>query len=227
MTREEIAELLRFIKRERVRNTVWITARDVSARRSIASRTPSSRTRSRTTSQSRHASPERYGKRGERARDGGVRRMAPEQVQAAFDDAFKAGADRERLKNEGQAYANDVIPKAKGTAARLLEEAGGHKQRVISTAEGDASRFKQVQVEYAKAPEVTRQRMYLETMQQIYSNTSKVLIDAKGQGNLLYLPLDKLLQARIDLLFGLTYHRRYETRSGRCRPWSAQIPPAP
>jgi membrane protease subunit HflK len=118
----------------------------------------------------------------------------PEQVQAAFDDAVKAGQDRERQKNEGQAYANDVIPKAKGTAARLMEEASGHKQRVISTAEGDASRFKQVQTEYAKAPEVTRQRMYLETMQQVFSNTSKVMIDAKGQGNLLYLPLDKLMQ---------------------------------
>ncbi|MBS1160307.1 MAG: protease FtsH subunit HflK [Proteobacteria bacterium] len=119
----------------------------------------------------------------------------PEQVQSAFDDAVKAGQDRERQKNEGQAYANDVIPKAKGTAARLMQEAEGHKQRVISTAEGDASRFKQVQTEYAKAPEVTRQRMYLETMQQVYSSTSKVLIDAKGQGNLLYLPLDKLMQA--------------------------------
>lgn len=119
----------------------------------------------------------------------------PEQVQAAFDDAVKAGQDRERQKNEGQAYANDVIPKAKGTAARLMEEANGHRQRVIATAEGDSSRFKQVQTEYAKAPEVTRQRMYLETMQQVYSNTSKVLVDAKGQGNLLYLPLDKLMQA--------------------------------
>lgn len=119
----------------------------------------------------------------------------PEQVQAAFDDAVKAGQDRERQKNEGQAYANDVIPKAKGTAARLLEEANGYKQRVISSAEGDASRFKQVLTEYAKAPEVTRQRMYLETMQQIYANTSKVMVDAKGQGNLLYLPLDKLMQA--------------------------------
>lgn len=118
----------------------------------------------------------------------------PEQVQAAFDDAVKAGQDRERQKNEGQAYANDVIPKAKGTSARLMEEANGHKQRVIATAEGDASRFKQVQVEYAKAPEVTRQRMYLETMEQVYANTSKVLVDAKGQGNLLYLPLDKLMQ---------------------------------
>lgn len=119
----------------------------------------------------------------------------PEQVQAAFDDAVKAGQDRERQKNEGQAYANDVIPRAKGTSARLLEEAQGYRQRVISTAEGDASRFKQIQVEYAKAPEVTRQRMYLETMQQIYANTTKVMVDAKGQGNLLYLPLDKLMQA--------------------------------
>ena len=119
----------------------------------------------------------------------------PEQVQNAFDDAVKAGQDRERQKNEGQAYANDVIPKAQGTAARLMQEADGHKQRVISMAEGDASRFKQVQAEYAKAPEVTRQRMYLETMQQVFSSSSKVLIDAKGQGNLLYLPLDKLMQA--------------------------------
>ncbi len=119
----------------------------------------------------------------------------PEQVQAAFDDAVKAGQDRERQKNEGQAYANDVIPKAKGTAARLLQEAEGYKQRLMATAEGDASRFRQINTEYAKAPEVTRSRLYLETMQQVYANTSKVLVDAKGQGNLLYLPLDKLMQA--------------------------------
>ena len=119
----------------------------------------------------------------------------PEQVQAAFDDAVKAGQDRERQKNEGQAYANDVIPKARGTAARLMEEAEGYRQRLVATAEGDASRFRQLQTEYAKAPEVTRQRLYLETMQQIYANTSKVMVDAKGQGNLLYLPLDKLLGA--------------------------------
>ncbi len=119
----------------------------------------------------------------------------PEQVQAAFDDAVKAGQDRERQKNEGQAYANDVVPRARGTAARLQEEAQGYKQRVIANAEGDASRFRQIQAEYAKAPEVTRQRMYLDTMQQIYSNTTKIMVDAKGQGNLLYLPLDKLMQA--------------------------------
>ena len=119
----------------------------------------------------------------------------PEQVQSAFDDAVKAGQDRERQKNEGQAYANDVVPKARGTAARLLQEADGYKQRLIATAEGDASRFKQINTEYAKAPEVTRSRMYLETMQQIYASTSKVMVDTKGQGNLLYLPLDKLMQA--------------------------------
>ncbi len=119
----------------------------------------------------------------------------PEQVQAAFDDAVKAGQDRERQKNEGQAYANDVIPRARGAASRLMEEATGYRQRIIVTAEGDASRFKQVLTEYSKAPEVTRSRMYLETVQQIYANTSKVLLDSKGSGNLLYLPLDKLMQA--------------------------------
>lgn len=118
----------------------------------------------------------------------------PEQVQAAFDDAVKAGQDRERQKNEGQAYANDVIPKARGTASRLLQEADGYKQRVIANAEGDASRFRQVLVEYSKAPAVTRERIYIETMQQILSTTSKVMLDYKGSGNLLYLPLDKLMQ---------------------------------
>ena len=118
----------------------------------------------------------------------------PEQVQAAFDDAVKAGQDRERQKNEGQAYANDVIPKARGTSSRLKEESEGYKQRVIDTAEGDATRFKLVLAEYAKAPGVTRERIYLDTMQQIYSSTSKVMLDYKGSGNLLYLPLDKLLQ---------------------------------
>ncbi|MCM8594990.1 FtsH protease activity modulator HflK [Accumulibacter sp.] len=119
----------------------------------------------------------------------------PEQVQASFDDAVKASQDRERQKNEGQAYANDVIPRARGTAARLLEEAEGYRKRVVATAEGDASRYRQIQVEYARAPEVTRSRMYLDTMQQIYANTTKILVDTKGQGNLLYLPLDRLMQA--------------------------------
>ncbi len=119
----------------------------------------------------------------------------PEQVQAAFDDAVKAGQDRERLKNEGQAYANDIIPKAKGASARLLQEAEGYKQKVIATAEGDASRFKSVLVEYNKAPAVTRERLYLDTMQQIFTNVTKVVTDTKQGSQLLYLPLDKLIQA--------------------------------
>ena len=118
----------------------------------------------------------------------------PEQVQAAFDDAVKAGQDRERQKNEGQAYARDVIPKASGTASRLTQEAEGYKQRVIANAEGEASRFRQVLAEYAKAPAITRERIYIETMQQVLSSTSKVIVDTKGSGNLLYLPLDKLMQ---------------------------------
>jgi len=118
----------------------------------------------------------------------------PEQVQAAFDDAVKAGQDRERQKNEGQAYANDVIPKASGAASRLLEEAEAYRSRIVANAEGDAARFKQVLDEYQKAPAVTRDRMYLETMQQIFSNTTKVMVDAKSGNNLLYLPLDKLIQ---------------------------------
>ena len=122
----------------------------------------------------------------------------PEQVQAAFEDANKAAQDRERLINEGRAYANDVIPKARGSAARLLQEAEGHKQRVIATAQGDASRFKAVLTEYSKAPQVTRERLYIETMQQIYSNASKVYIDSKAPGSLLYLPLDKLMQVNAD-----------------------------
>jgi membrane protease subunit HflK len=120
----------------------------------------------------------------------------PEQVQAAFDDAVKAGQDRERQKNEGQAYANDVVPRAKGAAARLMQEADGYKQRVIANAEGDASRFKQILIEYEKAPQVTRERMYQDMKQQILASTSKVIVDQKsGGGNLLYLPLDKLIQS--------------------------------
>ncbi|MGA8050876.1 MAG: FtsH protease activity modulator HflK [Burkholderiales bacterium] len=118
----------------------------------------------------------------------------PEQVQAAFDDAVKANQDRARQVNEGQAYANDVIPRASGGAARLQQEAQGYKQRVIANAEGEASRFKQVLAEYAKAPAVTRERLYLDTMQQVLSSTSKIILDYKGSGNLLYLPLDKLMQ---------------------------------
>jgi modulator of FtsH protease HflK len=118
----------------------------------------------------------------------------PEQVQAAFDDAVKAGQDRERQKNEGQAYANDVIPRARGTAARLTQESEGYKARVVANAQGEASRFTQILAQYAKAPAITRERMYIETLQGVLSSTSKIIVDTKGSGNLLYLPLDKLMQ---------------------------------
>jgi membrane protease subunit HflK len=118
----------------------------------------------------------------------------PNDVQAAFDDATKAGQDRERQINEGEAYANDVVPRARGNAARLTQESEGYRVRVVETAEGDASRFRQVLAEYAKAPGVTRERLYIDTMQQIFSSTNKLLIDTHGNSQLLYLPLDKLLQ---------------------------------
>lgn len=118
----------------------------------------------------------------------------PEQVQAAFDDAVKAGQDKERQKNEGQAYANEVIPKSRGEASRLLQESEAYRSRVVANAEGNASRFKQVLVEYQKAPVVTRDRIYLETMQQIFTSTTKLMVDTKNNSNLLYLPLDKIIQ---------------------------------
>jgi modulator of FtsH protease HflK len=118
----------------------------------------------------------------------------PEQVQSSFDDAVKAGQDRERQKNEGQAYANDVIPKARGMAARLREEAEGYRARVVEQAEGDASRFRLIVTEYNKSPQVTRDRLYIDAMQQVLTNTTKVLIDQKSGGNLIYLPLDKIMQ---------------------------------
>jgi membrane protease subunit HflK len=117
----------------------------------------------------------------------------PEQVQAAFDDAVKAGQDQERLKSEGEAYANDILPRAKGTAARLNQEAEGYRARVVAMAEGDAIRFKQIYTEYAKAPQVTRDRMYIDTMREIYTNVSKVLVDTTKSNSLLYLPLDKII----------------------------------
>jgi membrane protease subunit HflK len=127
---------------------------------------------------------------------GGVR--PPEQVQAAFDDVLKAGQERERAKNEAQAYANDVVPRAVGSASRLKEEADAYKSRIVSQAQGDAQRFRSVLTEYQKAPQVTRDRMYLDTMQQIYANVTKVMVDSRQGSNLLYMPLDKLMQGNMQ-----------------------------
>lgn len=129
---------------------------------------------------------------GVNMQQGGVR--PPEQVQAAFDDVLKAGQERERVKNEAQAYANDVIPRAEGAASRLREEAEGYRERIVAQAKGDSERFKSVLTEYQKAPQVTRERMYVDSMQQVYSNVTKVMIDSKQGNNLLYLPLDKIMQ---------------------------------
>ncbi len=119
---------------------------------------------------------------------------APEQVLPSFEDVVRAQQDRERFKNEGQAYSNDVVPKAQGIRSRLTEEATGYKQSVVATAQGDAARFRSILAEYERAPQVTRERMYLDTMQQVLSATSKVIVDQKGGQNLLYLPLDRIMQ---------------------------------
>ena len=118
----------------------------------------------------------------------------PEQVQAAFDDVLKAGQERERSKNEAQAYANDVIPRAVGSASRLKEESDAYKARIVAQAEGDSQRFKSVLTEYQKAPQVTRDRLYIDAMQQVYGNVTKVMIESRQGSNLLYLPLDKIMQ---------------------------------
>ncbi len=119
----------------------------------------------------------------------------PEQVKSAFDDAIKAREDKARQENQAEAYANEVIPKARGGAARQVEDAKAYRDRVIAEAEGETSRFLAVLAEYEKAPEVTRQRLYLDTVEQMLANTNKVLLDVKGGNSLMYLPLDKLMQS--------------------------------
>jgi membrane protease subunit HflK len=121
--------------------------------------------------------------------------QAPDQVQAAFDDAAKAHQDRERAKADAQAYANDLLPHAQADAARLVDEAKTYSDQVVAQAQGDAERFKQVYEQYSKAPAVIRERMYLDTMQHIYANSTKVFVDSKATNNVMYLPLDKLVEA--------------------------------
>ena len=118
----------------------------------------------------------------------------PTQVQAAFDDVIKAREDEERVKNEAQAYANAVVPEARGAAQRQIEEANAYKEQVIANADGEADRFLKLLTEYRKSPEVTRERLYLDAVQAVYSNTSKVMVDVEGGNNMMYLPLDKLAE---------------------------------
>lgn len=119
----------------------------------------------------------------------------PKEVQAAFDDVIRAREDEERLKNEAQAYANGIIPLARGKAQRVIEEAMGYKAQVVANAEGEAQRFEYLLEEYEKAPQVTRQRLYLDAMQDVMSSSSKVLVDVEGGNNMLYLPLDRMMEA--------------------------------
>ncbi|MDD1614755.1 MAG: FtsH protease activity modulator HflK, partial [Methylococcaceae bacterium] len=118
----------------------------------------------------------------------------PEQVQNSFEDAIKAREDQQRLINEAEAYSNDVVPKARGAAARKLQEAEGYKEQVIAQAEGETNRFSKLLAEYVKAPDVTRKRLYIESMEAVMTETNKVLVDVKGGNNMLYLPLDKMTQ---------------------------------
>ncbi|WP_407313082.1 FtsH protease activity modulator HflK [Pseudomonas sp. nanlin1] len=119
---------------------------------------------------------------------------APREVQEAFDDVIRAREDEQRSRNQAESYANGVIPEARGQAQRIIEDANGYRDEVISRSKGEADRFTKLVAEYRKAPEITRQRLYLETMQSVYSNTSKVLVSSKdGQNNLIYLPLDKMV----------------------------------
>jgi membrane protease subunit HflK len=122
----------------------------------------------------------------------------PEQVQDAFADAVKAQGDQQRVINEAEAYSNDIIPRARGNAARLMAEGNAYKEKVIAEATGEASRFSQVLKEYKKAPKVTRKRLYIESIESVMSNSSKVMVDVKGGGNLLYLPLDKMMNGAVS-----------------------------
>ncbi|MCI0914325.1 FtsH protease activity modulator HflK [Pseudomonas putida] len=121
---------------------------------------------------------------------------APREVQEAFDDVIRAREDEQRARNQAESYANGVVPEARGQAQRIIEDANGYRDEVIARAKGEADRFTKLLAEYRKAPDVTRQRLYLETMQEVYSNTSKVMVATKdGQNNLLYLPLDKMVES--------------------------------
>lgn len=124
------------------------------------------------------------------------RATAPAEVKDAFDDVIRAREDEQRERNQAETYANGIVPEARGQAQRILEEASGYRDEVVARAEGEADRFSKLVAEYRKAPEVTRERLYLDTLQEVYSNTSKVLVTGeKGQNNLLYLPLDKMVNA--------------------------------
>ena len=148
----------------------------------------------------------------------------PEQVQEAFFDAIRAREDQDRLIKEAEAYSNEVIPKARGGAARITEDANAYKAKIVATAEGDVSRFSQILNEYQKAPEVTRERMYIESLESVMTKTSKVLVDVEKGSNLLYLPLDKLTQrsSSMDQSSAATRSSSQNNASSSSTPLTAQ-----
>lgn len=139
---------------------------------------------------------------------------APDEVQAAFDDVIKAREDEQRVKNQAEAYANGVVPEARGKAQRIIEEANGYKEEIIARAEGEADRFLKLLAEYEKAPAVTRDRLYLQTMEEVMANSSKVLVDVEGGNNMMYLPLDKMVSSGASSTRSLTADQgRFNTES--------------
>lgn len=138
----------------------------------------------------------------------------PDEVRAAFDDVNKAREDKDRRKNEAEAYANDIVPRARGAAARLVQQAQGYKAVTIARAEGDARRFTQIEAAYAKAPNVTRERLYIENMEQVLGNSTKIFTEQKGSNNLIYLPLDKLLSAQTGAIGKTSDQAQAETPPG-------------
>ncbi|MDD2801369.1 MAG: FtsH protease activity modulator HflK [Methylobacter sp.] len=151
----------------------------------------------------------------------------PEQVQNAFEDAIKAREDEQRLINEAEAYSNDVVPKARGAAARKIQEAEGYKEQIIAQAEGESNRFSKLLAEYEKAPDVTRKRLYLETMESVLSQTSTVLVDVKGSNNMLYLPLDKMMQQKQSVPPVTTPQNNAEQVAQPLSDIQTQVPPQP
>lgn len=148
----------------------------------------------------------------------------PQAVQAAVDDAQKARNDSERFGLEADAYANDVVPKARGDAVRILEDARGYRDRVVADAQGEAARFEALLTEYAKAPRVTRDRLYIEAIEDVYGNTAKVLLDNKGGGNLMYLPLDQILNQQGRTPTTLESNRSADSQSRQAQQESMNTP---
>ena len=142
----------------------------------------------------------------------------PQAVQAAVDDAQKARNDSERFGLEADAYANDVVPRARGDAVRVLEDARGYRDRVVADAQGEAARFEALLTEYQKAPRVTRDRLYIEAVEEVYGNSSKVIVDSEGSGNLMYLPLDKLMNQGTRSDAGAESNRAADSQSPQTQP---------